>query len=1075
MTEELTVRRFVELERTAPSTEAQKEIWTSAGLGPEASCAFNESFTLELRGPLHETVLRDALCELARRHDVLRSTFSPDGELLCVAREAHVPVEFVELDEGRDPDASTAVREIEEDEVSRPFDLSHGPLLRAVLARRTEDHHSLVVTVHHIVCDGWSIAILLREFGALYAAGVEGAGWTFPSDTPRFAAYAERSGTTKPDDLAYWCRQFDGSVPVLDLPTDRHRGEVRHFRSRRHDHLLDAGLVTRLKALAGAEQASFFVVLLGAFTAFLHRLTGDEDLVVGVPTAGQAEEGWSCLVGHCVNLIPLRFIVDPDASSSAHLKEVRRVVLDGFEHGRCTFGTVLRALQVPRDPSRVPLASVMFNLDRATEELDFGELEASFRSNPRVSENFELSVNAVEGEGGLVLECQYAADLFDEATVANRLEGYEAVLTAFVDDIGGSVSTLPVMGPEEEERVLHEWNATEVPFPREVGVHSLVSAQAARTPEAVAVVAGGRELTYEELEERTIRLAGHLVRDLGVGPGQRVGLALPRGADLPVALLAVLRTGAAYVPLDPSYPPERLRFMIEDGEIGLVLAREASASAIPDSRGCRVVTLDAIEEARVADTGDAPDAPELDPDPEAPAYVIFTSGSTGRPKGVVIPHRAAVNFLTSMAREPGMGPDDTLLAVTTFAFDIAFLELLLPLVVGARCLIADEGTAEDPAALMAALEMWGVTTLQATPTTWRLLVENGWAGGSGLRVLCGGEALPTELAVQLQERSEEVWNFYGPTETTVWSSIYRLPRALDGPPSLGRPIANTRMYILDPEQRPVPAGVDGELYIGGEGVALGYAARPDLTAERFLPDPFVRQSGGRMYRTGDRTRFTQDGLILFAGRLDSQVKIRGFRVELGEVEETLRAQAGVLDAAAVVQRSGDGDDRLVAYYTAETEQDLDDAHLRDELGLRLPPHMIPQRLSRLPELPSTLNRKLDRATLERMEVPESTPRHTGALPRTKVERTLAAIWADVLGSDGIGLDDDFFLLGGHSILATRVIPRVEDQLGVRLSLQRLFSSPVLRDLSRHVEALLAVWETPELGEELGVSREEFIV
>ncbi len=1042
-----------EILTTAPSSEPQREVWMAARMGPEASCAYNESFTLSLRGDLDVEALQRALGLLSARHEALRTTFTPDGATLCVSAESSLRPEYLDL-RSLSPDRRDArVADLVRWEVEEPFDLEHGPLARAKIARLEDDLHHLVFTAHHIVCDGWSTAILIRELRDLYRAAH--AGSDPPSDAaPRFSAYAveqaERRATS--GDEEYWIRQFEGSVPVLDLPADGTRGGGRTFASRRYEHVIERELVAALKKTAAAHRCSFFSLLFAGFTAYLHRLTGDDDIVVGVPAAGQSSPGWGALVGHCVNLLPIRTVIDGARPFNHHMQRTRGLVLDAFEHKDYTFGSLIQRLPIPRDPGRVPLVSVMFNLDRSLgDELAFDGLDVTFRSNPRHFENFELFVNAVERDGALVLECQYNLALFSKETVRSRLAGYEALLRAAAEDPERPLSTLPLMSDEELDRILVQWNDTDEPAPHDLCLDELFVAQARRTPDAVAVRGRGGSLTYAELDRRSDALARRL-RALGVGPGTHTGVALSRSPWLVVGLLAVLKAGGTYVPLDPEYPARRIAFMLEDSGAGTLLTEAALADRFPASEA-QVVLVDDESATR---TDDLDGAALEERDPGAPAYVIYTSGSTGQPKGVQISHRSVVSFLTSMARAPGLDAEDVLLAVTTVCFDISVLELFLPLTVGARTHIADEEEVRDPRRLADLLENEGITAMQATPATWQMLVDAGWRGRPTFKALSGGEAISSELARELVARTDEAWNLYGPTETTVWSTRYRLGNgeSLRGSPPIGRPIGNTRVYLLDESGQPVPIGVPGELHIGGAGVAIGYLNRPELTAERFVPDPFAPgDTPRRLYRTGDQVRWTADGLLQFEKRIDTQVKVRGFRIELGEIDANLMDHPDVVTSATLAFAKDAGDTRLASFYVGANGADVSSAELRAHLSERLPPYMVPQHFTRLPTLPRTLNGKIDRKALRAMKPDDRSDRPPSVAPHTETERALAAIWCDVLGVERVGAEDDFFDLGGHSILAVRVTARLAEDLGIEVSLKRVMATPVLRALAHHIETI----------------------
>jgi amino acid adenylation domain-containing protein len=1046
-----------ELATVAPTTAAQAEIWVSSQMGDDASCAYNESVTLFFIGRLDVEALRGALERVVARHEALRTTISRDGKLLCIAASSSPRLEIIDLSSMAAAEKEARFAAVLRDVAEQPFDLEHGPLFVAQLVRFTPEEHRLVLTAHHIVCDGWSFAVIFQDLGVLYSAAVQRRAPEL-KEAHDFSAYAraERAAEGSLDDVeAWWLERFAGELPVLDLPADRPRPPLRSYDADRVDHLLDADLVRALKKVGGRAGASFFVTLLAGFSAFLHRLTGDRDLVIGIPAAGQAAAGKEMLVGHCANLLPLRITVDPGQTFVEHLKGVRKVVLDAYDHQRYTFGRLLSKLSIPRDPSRLPLVSVLFNLDVGVEGggLRFEGLQASYQANARTKENFELFLNAVESKGRLVLETQFSTALFDQASVRSRLEGYEALLRTVVERADGKVGELPVISEAEREILLVDRNATQVALPAGATVHGLFAEQARRLPGKVAVRAGAESVTYAELAKRAHRVARRLQRS-GVGPGSLVGLCVERGVDMVAAMLGILETGAAYVPMDQDYPRARLAHMLHDSGARLVVTEAAVEDAVPPT-DAELVHVDG-DEVRGADATPL----EVAVDAESPAYVIYTSGSTGLPKGVAVPHRAVVNFLSAMRRRPGLVEADVLYAVTTLSFDIAGLEIFLPLTTGATLVVGTREIASDGYQLAAALEEAQATVMQATPATWRLLVAAGWDGGGArspkLQVLCGGEALPPELARALVERAASVWNMYGPTETTIWSTCHLLTAA-DPRPLIGRPIDNTSVYVLDAAMQPVPPGAPGELYIGGCGVALGYLNRPELTAERFVADPFASPGGagsGKLYRTGDVVRWLATGELEFFRRNDAQVKVRGYRIELGEIEAVMAEHPAVAEAVAVLAEERPGEVRVVGYVVLRPGEEATVTELRKHLRKKLPDYMIPNAVVDLAEMPRTPNGKVDRNALKArsLEGGARRPAADPVPPRTDTERLLAELWQSLLKVERVGTLDNFYELGGDSLLSMDVVVKLQEHTGVRIG-PRILLLESLENVARAVDAL----------------------
>jgi len=1040
--------------RAVPSTEPQREVWLADRLGPEASLAYNESVSLHLRGELDVGALRHAVRELPRRHDALRSRFAADGLTLLVPAEApELAVAVVDLSGAPDPAAALAA--LAERHVTEPFELERGPLVRAELVRLDADHHVLVFTGHHIVLDGWSYWVIVKDLAALYGLAIGARAAPLPP-APSFADYAAATAAAadSPDVRAnerWWIDRFVDGVPTLDLPLDRARPSLRTTRAGREDHVLPAELVARVKKLGAGLGASLFATLLAGWNTLLHRLTGQDDLVVGIPAAGQnVATELNGLVGHAVNMLPLRARPARGQSFADQVKATRGVMLDAYDHQDVTFGRVLQMLPLGRDPSRLPLISVIFNIDQALtgEGHALPGLALELASNPRRFETFELFVNAVDGGGaGMRLECQYNADLFEAATVRRWLAAFEVLLRGAVADPTQPLGRLPILSAEDRA-ALAAGNATEASFPRDTRVEALVAATARRQPDAIAVRAGDHTLTYGVLVERAAAISAAL-RAAGVSPGDRVGLLVERDQHLVPALLGVLGAGAAYVPLDPGFPADRLGFMIGDAAIGVLATTAAVAARNAALVGrARVVLVDEVEPAAApAAAGVAEDA----------AYVIYTSGSTGTPKGVQVPHRAVVNFLTSMAHAPGLAASDRLAAVTTLSFDIAVLELLLPLVVGAEVVLVTRDEAMDGAALRALLERTGTTVMQATPATWRLLLTAGWPGDRNLRALCGGEALDRELAAALLPKVGALWNLYGPTETTVWSTAHRVERT-DRAIAIGRPIANTTVEVLDEDRQPVPVGVVGELYIGGDGVSLGYLDRPALTSERFVADPSRVAPGARRYRTGDLGRW-HDGVLECLGRTDFQVKVRGYRIELGEIEVALARHPAIAQAAVVTREERAGDVRLVAYVVAREQVPPDEA-LREHLARTLPEYMVPQRFVALAALPLTPNGKVDRQALPAPTGPSTAGVGPAVAPRTATEARVARAFMDALALPRLSIHDDFFALGGHSLLVAQMTARLGRELARAVPMRAAFEHATVAKLAAWIDGQRAEGGAP---------------
>jgi amino acid adenylation domain-containing protein len=894
--------------------------------------------------------------------------------------------------------------------------------------------------------------VFQRELGAAYGAYIRGGEPAWPTLPIQYADYAvwQRAwlpGAVLATQLAYWQRQLADLRP-LELPTDRPRPSVASDQGAHLTMDLPAPLSAALKVVGREEGATLFMTLLAAFQVLLSRYSGQMDIAVGSPIAGRGRSELEGLIGFFVNTLVLRTDLSGEPSFRALLARVRETALGAYTHQDLPFEKLVEELAPTRDLSRQPLFQVLFVLQN-TPGAPLGLDGVAVQRLPRESQTtkFDLTLSVRETAAGLHLRWEYASELFEAATIARMAGQFQVLLEGIVAEPDQAIGQLPLLTAAERQQQLVAWNTTGAEYPRERCVHQLVEAQAARTPDAVAVVGDDQQLTYVGLNARANQVAHRLIA-LGVGPEVRVGICLERSVDLLVGLLGILKAGGAYVPLDPSYPTARLAFMLADTAALVLVTQSALLAQLPPFAGPSLC-LD-----RDAPTIAA--QPDVDPPCRATArnlaYVIYTSGSTGTPKGVAIPHRAVVNLLISMARKPGLSADDVLVAVTTLSFDIAVLELYLPLTLGATVVIATRACAVNGHALSALLEQHRATALQATPATWRLLLDAGWSGTISFKALVGGEAMDHHLAERLTATGVELWNMYGPTETTVWSTCAHITDASEAI-TIGKPIANTRVWILDARRGLCPIGVPGELFVGGDGVAVGYWNRPALTAERFVPNPFSTVPGERMYRTGDRARYLPDGNIELLGRFDDQVKLRGFRIELGEIETVLSEHATVRQAVVLAREETPGDTRLVAYVVPVDPAWARIDELRGYLRERLPEYMRPVAYVRLERLPLTPNGKIDRRALPAPQFDRDEAGGTSVPPRDVLEAIIAEVWCEVLGVEHVGVHDNFFDVGGHSLLAAKVVARLSRLLQIELPLRRMFEAPTIAELAADVVSI----------------------
>ncbi|HSF41071.1 MAG TPA: amino acid adenylation domain-containing protein [Thermoanaerobaculia bacterium] len=1046
-----------------PLSFAQQRLWFLDQLEP-GSFAYNIAGGVRLTGTLDVPALTRTFSEIVRRHESLRTTFGTgeEGEPLAViAPPAPFDLPLHDLTALPEEERERKALALATAEVQRPFDLARGPLFRLTLVKLSETEHAMIVAMHHIISDGWSIGILVRELGALYGAFVAGR----PSPLPElpvqyadFAAWQRRwlAGEVLDAQVRWWAEHLAGAPPVLELPTDRPRPAVRTHRGGQVFLEIGAELSERLEAAGRRLGVTPFMTLLGAYAVLLSRYSGQRDVVAGSPIANRSHEEVEDLIGFFANTLVLRTNLEAlggDPLFSDLAARVRETALGAYAHQDLPFERLVDELHPERNLSHSPVFQVMFALQNTPSQgLELPGLTLGPLPIESGRAQFDVNLTMIPTDRGFVSRIDYNADLFDAATAARMIGHYRHLLAGIAEDPARRVSALPLLSEVERHELLVCGNNTGAEVPGRT-VHELFEATAARVPGAVAVTFEGESLTYGDLNARANRLAHHL-RGLGVRPGVLAGLCVERSLDMLVGLLGVLKAGGAYVPLDPSYPADRIAYVLEDGRIPVLLTQASLLASVPELAAleARIVELDG--EAWRGESAENP-APLAGPDDLA--YVIYTSGSTGRPKGVEIRHRGVVNFLASMAREPGLSERDVMVAVTTISFDIAVLELYLPLSLGARVELVSREVAVDGARLAELIASSGGTAMQATPATWRVLLEAEWQGAPGLKVLCGGEALPPDLARELLARVGSLWNVYGPTETTVWSAVHPVSTGGDGrrPVPIGRPIANTVVYLLDRSGEPVPPGAAGELYIGGEGVARGYLRRPDLTAERFVPDPFAGlygEPGARLYRTGDLARFLPGSVLDFLGRADHQVKVRGFRIELGEIEAVLAENPAVEECAVVVREDVPGTKRLAAYYVAEGEAPAV-AELRATLLAKLPDYMVPQVFAALPALPLTPNGKVDRRALTHLPAPEGEGSGARELvaPRDPVEAILAEVWADVLRLERVGVHDNFFELGGDSILTIQVVSRAKKR-GLLLAPRHLFQNQTIAELARVADA-----------------------
>jgi amino acid adenylation domain-containing protein/non-ribosomal peptide synthase protein (TIGR01720 family) len=1042
-----------------PLSFAQERLWVLDQLQP-GEPLYNVPLAVRFQGALRPEALAWTLAEIGRRHEALRTTFQmTEGRpWQTVSQAPGFLLRWIDLGglppERREAEAAAAMAA----EAARPFDLTRGPLARVALFKIGEQDHLCLLTMHHIVSDLWSMGVFLREFGSLYQDFSAGRPPSLPALPVQYADFAvwQRSwlaGEALDQQMAYWKDRLAGAGEPLELPLDRPRPAMAGFRGARRRARLGRDLTARLKELAARQGSTLFMVGMAGLLAWLHRVSARRRIHLGVPVANRNRSETEGLIGFFVNTLVLRTDVSGDLAFHDLLARVRESALGAYAHQDLPFEKLVEELRPSRDLARNPLFQVMLAFQNAPlDPLDLPGLKLAPAPVHAGTARFDLTLYLAEEGDRLAVHAEYATELFEAATISRLLHQMEGLLEGAAQEPEQGLRELPLLGAGERQQVLREWNDTAVGTAAGGYLHAPFADWVGAQPHAPAVLWEGGSLSYRELNRRANHLA-HRLRGLGVRGDAPVGLCVERSAAMIVGLLGILKAGGAYLPLDPTYPEERLRFLLEDSRAAVLLAPRELTGRVPAGRAAviHLEDLDAPEAALDPRWDAPPPGPIL---PEHAAYVIYTSGSTGRPKGVIVSHRAICNRLSWMQETYRLSPDDRVLQKTPFSFDVSVWELFWPLLAGARLVLARPEGHRDPAYLLRRIREERISVVHFVPPMLQVfLEERGLAEAASLRlVVCSGEALGADLQERFFARlGAQLHNLYGPTEAAVDVTFWACARDARGPVPIGRPIANTQIRVLDPWMQPAPVGVPGELYLGGVNLARGYLERPALTAERFLPDPLGEETGGRLYRTGDLARHRPDGAVEFLGRIDHQVKIRGFRIEPGEIEAVLAGHAGVRESRVVVR--GEGEDRhLVAYVVPVEGAAPEPAALRSWARRELPDAMVPASFVFLAALPLTLHGKVDLRALG-LIAPTESGRAVQAFvePRGRTEELLAGIWAEVLGLERIGAHADFFAAGGHSLLGVQVVSRVREVFGIELSLRDLFETPVLSALAQRVE------------------------
>jgi amino acid adenylation domain-containing protein len=1058
-----------------PLSFAQERLWFLDQLAPGNS-VYNICRAHRLTGPINIDVLILSLNEVVRRHEILRTTFpAVDGQPIQVVNAAlTLTVKVIDLHEINPTGEEADLLRVATEKARQSFDLALGPLLKVALLRISEEDHLLIFAVHQIICDGWSAGIFCRELETIYETLSNGQSLTLPSPPVQYADYVlfQRqwvNGEALGSQLCYWKNQLDAIIPVLELPTDRPRPSVQTFRGAREAIELPTSITAPLKELGQQEGATLFMILMAAFNILLHRYTTQEDIIIGFPIANRNHAEIQDAIGFFVNTLPLRTDLSRNPTFRELLLRVRAVCTEVYAHQDLPFEKLVEELRQERDLSRNPLFQVMFVFQNISDPpLKFPDVKSVPVGINTGTSKFDLTLSLSECEQTLVGFTEYSTDLFEQSTIERMIGHFKTLLEGIVADPDQPISTLPLLTDVERYQLLVEWNSTRADFPEGCCLHELFEAQAERTPDAVAVSFENQRLTYGQLNARANQLA-HYLKQRGVGPEKLVGISLERSLEMVVGVMAILKAGGAYVPFDPAYPRERLEFMLNDTGVGMLLTQERLAVWLAEEGRSKIedgdprpsildpqlVCLDRDWE-KIAQQSER--NPEKGATAQNLAYVIFTSGSTGEPKGAMNTHRGICNRLLWMQDAFKLTQFDRVLQKTPLSFDVSAWELFWPLLNGARLVLARPGGHQDSAYLVEVIARERVTALHFVPSMLQVFLEQpSLEACSCLRlVICSGEALRFELQERFFARlGAELYNLYGPTEAAIDVTCWACERASNRRTiPIGRPIANTEIYILDCHMQPVPIGVAGELHIGGDAVARGYLNRAELTAEKFIANAFSAEPKSRLYRTGDRARYLPDGNIEFLGRIDDQVKIRGYRIEPGEVESALNQHPAVKETVVVLrERDSSGDRDLVAYFVPSQDSSPSVADLRGFLRRKVPGYMMPAILIAIDALPLSPNGKVDRSKLPSPADSRPTLEEAFVEPRTEIEELVAQVWREVLKLEMIGVYDNFFDLGGHSLLATRVVARLRSNFNVDLPLRKLFELPTVAGLAEHVDFL----------------------
>ncbi len=1050
-----------------PASFFQESLWFLSQLEPNRA-AYNMASTIQFTGMLNLTVLEQALNTIVQRHEALRTTFTVEDEQLVqvISPSRFIPLQMVDLRTLSKEERETATLRIVKEDAQRPFDLVHGPLLRTTLLLLDTEEHMLVLNMHHIISDEWSLRVLCNELAALYEAFLHDLPSPLPQPQIQYADFAvwqrqHLQGEVLETQLSYWQQQLNHIPTLLELPTDHPRPAVQTFQGARYSFVLSEEITDALRVLSRREGTTLFMTLLAAFNLLLYRYTGQTDITVGSPIANRNHSGMEELIGFFVNTLVLRTDLSDNPTFVELLKQVRKDAIEAYAHQDLPFERLVEELHPERNLSYNPLFQVMFTLQTAPlTTFNLPGLHMRIAEVENETAKFDLSLTLKDTGQEMVGFLEYNTDLFEPTTISRMGGHFQKVLEGIITTPQQRISDLPLLTEQQRHQLLVEWNPPSEDFPHDQCIHQLIEAQVERTPQAIAVMCDGQQLTYHELNRRANQLA-HLLQARGVEPEVLVGICMQRSLDMLVGLLAILKAGGVYVPLDPDAPPDRLAFLLEDTHMPLLLTHQPLLARFPSSAlPSQVFCLD-TERQTLSQYSEANPVSEVTA--EHLAYVIYTSGSTGQPKGVLIEHHALAAHCQAMVQSFELRAEDRVLQFSAFTFDVSLEQLLPSLLVGARVVMRGQEVWSADELWRAIIEL-GLTVVNVTPAymqhvleEWRQTPQQWQAHQLRLLILGGDRVLPNLLKMwrQMPLQSVRLLNAYGPTETTITATLFDMSQAGEHEPAgeivpIGRPLPHRTVYLLDASGTLVPVGMTGELHIGGSLLARGYLNRPELTAERFIADPFSQQPHARLYKTGDVARYRADGTIEFLGRMDHQVKLRGFRIELGEIEAALRQHPAVRETIVVIQEDTPGERYLVAYVVPKGET-VESNLLWNYLKQKLPAYMVPTAFVQLESLPLMSNGKVDRRALPVSKVNKSAIKETFVAPEHKVHQQLVQIWEELLNVQPIGIKDNFFFLGGHSLLAARLVSRIEQIFGKRIPLTTLFTGPTIEQLANALQ------------------------